>query len=623
MLCKNCGNEIPDGAKFCGNCGFTTENEEVFENTEAPVQSEAVTEEPMQNEAVTEAPAQPEATPAFYASDTPSEGTNFAQASFDQNIAPAKKKKKIAPIIIATVAIVLVVAIVLSIVIINKNKKSQDSDGNLFTVLSRNTDVEEKAQAFVDMYDTHSTKLNTGSKTQIKLNLPEETAKMLDSFLTEKTGVNTNFAALNDLTLDYNISLADSKYQVKMILNCANQTLIEIDEIIDYEEMVMYIGCPTLSDTYLKFPMMSQSDGEFANNTVIMETYQSLLSGEIDVSKLLPTKEELSTIVKTYIGIAKPYLENDSKKASTLTVNNITQDVTEYTMDITEKEMMDMILSVLETAKNDPTIFTIVDRFTSFISENVLPISERFEKITREDFVEAIDKAIAEIKEEEPSSDILFSLVRFVNSDDMIIGRKIYSEGEEVFYHATVTKGSSYASTIELAEFSIDGNGTIADGKKTGTYDISFEDTNITLNVKDFSVNSKGITGSIIYYLDDEVIDKITDNDFFSMFASSAKLGVELKFLTVSETKGAIELNLIAGDKIMAGITFNAEAAPAENISVPSNTTSVENADEWLDNFDEEDLKDIFRNSPLSFFVDLLEKVSNEETHFAPALAHY
>ena len=44
MFCEKCGNQLPDDAKFCANCGAMVEPEE----TAAPVAEAPVAEQPVQ-----------------------------------------------------------------------------------------------------------------------------------------------------------------------------------------------------------------------------------------------------------------------------------------------------------------------------------------------------------------------------------------------------------------------------------------------------------------------------------------------------------------------------------------------------------------------------------------------
>lgn len=67
MFCKNCGTQLPDEAKFCGNCGNPTDNQEPRQ--QIPAQNPCSPGQP--------AYAEPQAPATTPSSDIPSGGLNF------------------------------------------------------------------------------------------------------------------------------------------------------------------------------------------------------------------------------------------------------------------------------------------------------------------------------------------------------------------------------------------------------------------------------------------------------------------------------------------------------------------------------------------------------------------
>ncbi|MBE6737781.1 MAG: zinc ribbon domain-containing protein [Ruminococcaceae bacterium] len=617
MFCKNCGKEIVDNATFCGYCGTQV-------TTSAPAESTATVESE-----VVPAPVAPVAPAIPVAADTPVapvENPQFAQADFGTPAA-TPKKKNFKPLIIASIAVVLVAAIVLTVVLITKksNKKNNSdveaSVGNMVSVLSQNTSLDKKVDAVMDGYNAIASKLSTGTNMQFKINLSDETVELLNSLASSEGGTNVDFGALNETTVNLNAHSKDNLFLVEAALASGGQNLIDVNVIFDVTTTTLYMGSPSLSETYLTLSlddMLDEMDIDsdmLASNSQMMNMYMSLFTGEFDTS-FLPTEAEINTIVNTYADTVIPYLVNDSEVPTTITVDGISQQVTECTMDISTKDVQDILVAVLETLKNDSTVKNIIERTISFLTESGLVDADELGGFSMDQFGTAIDMAISNFKSTPASDEVIMTFVRYVDSNNMIIGRELIIENETILYHATATEGSNYASTFELEDdFRIEGKGTIANGKKTGTLNLTSGYKTITFNIKDFSIDSNGINGSIIYYLEEDMLEDMLDmdNDFVSMLTNGAKPGVELKFSS-TESSGGLELNIVAGDKAMFGMAISAESVNKTDIAVPQNAISYKNAEQWAETIDEEAFMKRIENSPLGFLVTAMTQVNRVES---------
>ncbi len=598
MFCKNCGKEIIDTATFCGYCGSPVTASAPAESAPAPVQSE-----------VAPASVTP-VTPAPVAAQPP----QFAQADFGTPSTPLKKKN-FKPIIIASIAVVLVAAIVLTVVLISKNKNKNDtgsveaSIGNMVNVLSQNTSLDNKVNAVLSGYNTMAEKAKTGTNMQFKVNLSDETVELLNSLAASEGGMDIDFSAINETTVNLNVHSKGNLFLVEAALASGGQNLIDLNAVLDSSTTTLYIGSPSLSQTYLTVSLDDLLDemnidmdrlGMVSN---LLDTYGSMFMGNFDAS-FLPTESEINTIVNTYTGVIIPYLANDSEVPTTITVDGISQQVTECTMDITQKDTQDIAVAVLETLKNDSTVKTVIERVISFLSD--IGMAGELDGFSMSQFTAAIDMILPNLKSAPGSDEVIMTLTRYVDSNNMIVGRKLFVEGEKIFYHATATNGSNYASIYEFVEDSLEikGKGTITNGKKTGTLTYTEGYEEITLNLKDFSIDANGINGSIIYYLDEDMVEDMLDMDssVVSMLTNGAKPGVELKFST-TEDSGGIELNLVAGDKAMLGVAITAQSVAKTDISVPQNTMSYRNAEQWAETIDEEAFMKRIENSPLGFLI--------------------
>ena len=592
MFCKYCGQEITPNTKFCGNCG-------------SPVD-----ETPSQN---TDAPAQYEATPETPVSDTYVDNNSFAQADFDIVTAPAKKKFKFKPLLISGIALVLVTAIVLTIVIFKKNKNDtvtsiESSVGTIVTALSQNTSIDKKVTTVVDGLLDIADNVKTGTDVEFKINLSDETAELLNSVVAEETGENVDFGALNETSVKISYHAKDNFMLFEAALNSGGQDLIDARVIVDTKEYVVYIGSPSLSSTYLSISIedLLEEMGLDSSSAELVKVYLPILLKNLDTS-ILPSRGEIEELVDTYSKAIISCLDTDREGSTTITVSGISQNVTESVIEVTEGDIQKITLNLLKTFQNDDNAKGILEKSLSLLSK--LGIDELGNvSMTNIEFGLAAIISSMESSADFSSEVVVMTLTRYVDSNNMIVGRNLVVEDETILYHATATNGNKYATIFEVQDsVTIEGQGTVTNGKKTGTYIVNDGIDTITFNLKDFSIDSNGINGSFIYYIDDEMMDEVFDGNssVISSLTKGAKPGFEFKFSN-SESSSGFEYNLIAGEKVLFGISINAKSTARTNISAPQNSMSIREADRWLETIDEDAFMERIEKSPLGFLVSMI-----------------
>ena len=616
MFCKNCGKPLPDGTKFCTACGTQL----AAAQPAAPVEATPVVTTPAQVTAV-EAPAQVTAPVVTAVVTAPSQdtatddipvhdatgvvsenGEYFAQADFEAEAAIKKKKKKKKAILLSTISIVLVVAIALPLFLIfgkkNDNLMSVAMD-TLFT-LNSNVEMSEKAKALANLYGAMIEASEEGSEVELSLNASDTVIGMIEGAL-GASGTKMDLDWIKDTVINYHYDMSGEIGSVGGAVTIDGDEIINVEAIIDSTTNTLFFGIPTLTDTYLS---QTIDHDEMRNvTTEAFSMYQSMLSAG-GATEFLPTGDELVNIIDNYADIIDECFQHDKESDITLNVNGIRQDVTMFTMDVTDRDLLNAAIEILELAKDDQDILDVLEKMETFFVEQDLMSKSEASMITNE-FVSSVTTTILDAKDalSDCTGEVLFSLVRYVDDDNMIVGRDLSVEDEQVLYHATAIDGDDYASILEMSNMCIEGKGTIDGDAKTGDYVIYASDNKVLeYALKDFKLNDYGPNGSVIVYLPDEAMERLGANDTISSYLSGMKVGIELKFESTKNSFG-FELNVVTGSEVLigCGIKFSDYSGKT---SAPTDSVSFENADKWLKTIDVAEVLDKLSDTAIGDIIN-------------------
>lgn len=577
---------------------------------------------------------------------------SFAQVTFETPASVIPKPKfKFKPFLFSGIAVVLVAAIVTGAVLIKKNKnKVEPSEAKaaavaLYDTMSENSTPAEKTKALSEVYGLLTSKNATGAEGKVGLNISDKMITTLESLMSSSGMSGFDLDWLKSMSVALKINSVDNKTQIIATLYNGNNRLLDGEAILDTQNNTLYLGVPTLSSTYISMSLdaldsimafmegYEEMDSLLSNPEAYMvESIINSVLSDPEFLETLPTEEEFLEFLNRYADIIVKELPFDSQKSTTITVGSITEAVTEYTLDATEKDIQNLSIAVLTSLKTDPMITGYMDRLTDYV-ENTLSTSAG--DIAGE-YADALDETINEVQSAKASDNVLFTFVRYVDGENNIAGRKLIVEENAVsndkteasvesvkpdsivttpsksqkvvaIYHAIAKNAGNYESTFEVADkFKISGKGTISGNKKTGNYTISAGEGEVfSYRLRDFVIDSRGINGSVIIDLPKEATQDLMDNELFSSIISGMDMGLELKF-TSSDVSFRLDVNLVAGNDTIIGVYFSSTLTSVSSIRIPSNT--VDDIDDWASTINQDSLMNLLGKSP---FKEIMEAATN------------
>lgn len=582
MNCKNCGNPLDKGVKFCTSCGQPVEPENSEEiNSQEPVVEETTSAE------ITE---------------TPVEENAFVNPEFNNERKPKKGAKKR---VIAIIAVVVALALTLGVVFnLDYFKgfwvKNFGSDTEYYCYVEQKNFAEGK-DSIVRVYGTYRNALtgkdSLSSKASLNFTIGEDLQKLLGS---------DELKALSDISLNLTNNQKEQLSQVILDLTLGDTKIVDLDVIADALGGKMYLGIPSLTDTYAAGTVEMNEDMQIIYDPKLWES--------------LPTDSLVGEILDKYIEVVLGSIDNVTSSTETVTIDGVSEEYTILEYKITEKTVLGIGQKALQALKDDAEIKTIIKDIEKYGVENKL-LDEDDDAYG--EFLKGVNEAIEEIAEAKEDADNENGIIiaTYVNSSHEIAGRKLSIANDsqtnaQALYYITVQDGADFATKFEIADVvSIEGKGQ-KDGEATnGSYTLKVSGKKlVTVQLTDYdaSNSSEGIvSGKIKISPEKELFENLGLDSMYSSLIGMYDPALEI-VIDTDEDASKLELNILGKDKVMLGISYNYEKTNSADIKVPNKTveTNFENLDEWLDTLDFEKLKANLKKAGLpSEYVDMFENI--------------
>lgn len=441
------------------------------------------------------------------------------------------------------------------------------NDKDYFQTLTYNylSDVTAALSKGYDAYMSGFKGGSAGAKVGMTLTLGDPVLDLLE----DAAGGAMDFGFLSKVSLDMDVGSKDQLTQTKMALGLNGKDIATVTMLMDMANYAMYMGVPELNSTYIKMDLMEAMGG--MNGSAA--SMQGMMAAAAQFVDELPSGAELETLINRYVKAALGELDNVKREKTTLEAGGLEQECAKMTVKIYEKDALDMAKAVLTTAKNDKDLKKIIEDVVSAAADMA---GESIDASSiYNDFTEMIDSALDQLEYEyEELDDEYIELVMYIDANHSVIGADLSisdgSIGDVHFY--TVTEGKNFASEliVENAGLEVTGEGTIGNGKITGTYNVEVqgEDT-LTLEVKDLDAEG----GTITLKPAESIMNNIT---------GGADLPFEDIALEIKLDKDGIELNALSGSKKLVGIALTVKESSIGSVKLPTKYVDGTDTDELM-----------------------------------------
>lgn len=312
MFCKNCGAQVPDGTKFCPECG--TELTSQTTNDVGQIN-----------------------------------GT--IQTGTTQNTPKRKFSLKWALLIVAVLCVGT--AAFAAPKIVRKIKMAAMSPEEYYRYVEKNN-LNEHLDALLSGYDMSLEQMKKdtyGAHQTMKLDL-SDTAKSLLS----ATGV--DFTNLKTIEIDLDSSMNKDKIGYKAALMSEDEQLIAANVIMDGKAGDMYIQIPEFSESYIRIP--SDQLSESSDSSDVSKSIKTMT----DLGDKMPSRKEINEITDLCIDTALNDLTNiKEEKDANVSAEGIDEKATNYVITLNQKDAQKCVKDVAGKLKDNKTLKDVITRF--------------------------------------------------------------------------------------------------------------------------------------------------------------------------------------------------------------------------------------------------------------------
>lgn len=576
MFCKECGNELKDGAMFCGKCGTKV----VSENAEDVV-----------NAAATEEATSAEETPA---EETPVEETPIEEAPVEEapvEEAPAgnapqepivKKKKKLPKALIAVAAVVVILGggfLLFKDAIMNKLMDFMPAETQLQSAYKNMAQNLGETTGEIVTEVTEVADTSEGTVTGIlSISLGDSVKSMLQSASSVDLGdISTVYAS-------YQVAYSDSQFQYDLAVGLEETSLLSANMVMDMEEGLISISVPELSDTAIEMSFdadMGIDMEEFNMQMQQSEYYMSMLED------VLPDAELIEEMVPRYVEAVIKAIDDVEREKTTLEVEGVSQKATSLTININAELIKNIGVAIAEELADDDSLKDYLKSIlsTTGVAGEESLADEVFEQ-GYESIVTGVETAFAELAEEFTAE---IKIVTWVDSDNEIIGIEVADfmefvqaeDGKDVAAKLVVTEPGAE----EIMKVTVIGQESGDEFAGDITIYVESEEV-LTIKV------DKYISTDDKFELDASIT--VTAEMFEEITGMDNPLGdITLRAeISSTEEKGNITLSAIVAGSEWVSVSFMGTSDDEADITYPEDVMSIEEIEDWVGTIDCADLID-------------------------------
>lgn len=369
---------------------------------------------------------------------------------------------------------------------------------------------------------------------------------------------------LKEINLDLDVGMDGQKQAIQMALGLKGQHIITANLLMNMADSVMHIGLPELNDQWLKI-----ESGENVPNVITGGMSSTAMLAEL--ADALPDAETLTKVLDRYIALILAGLKNVDQTTTTLEVGGVKQECTVLTLKLYEEDALNIVKSVLNTAKDDPDLKKIIENFANGVEEMAGEDVGADEAYA--DFKEGVEDLLADLEEEtEFDTESPLVIETYVDKNHNVIGMKVNepsSQGSKrgMVYFYNLTEGNKTAFEFAIPsdvddtdDFKISGTGTKTGGKTSGTYTVTMQGMDM-VTVKIADLNEEAGTITLAPNMDmfpGEVEDML------------GELALEIKL-----SADGIALNILGDNEQLLGIVLKAVDSDGPSLDAPSNAVDI------------------------------------------------
>ena len=522
MFCPHCGNSLPDGARFCINCGSQVKPDApaaVEQQVPPPQQAwqpqpqQTWDPQPQQNwqpqqpqQSWDPQPQQPQQswdpqpqqtwqTPQQSWQPQPQQSwQSQQQARQEPYAAPSvqpvpvtpKSKKKLTAILISAGAILVVAALILAFFtpLSNFFRRTVSSPESYYQYVEKRSSSKLSDDAG-DYYEAFVPAQETLSGRSLDAELTLTLGDGLKQLLADSAQMDLDW--FKDASVHVTSALGEDLGSANVDLSINGKQIINADGILDLEKLELLCRIPMFSSEYFRAPLedvgyMMPADLDELLESEEFNQYQKILDA-------MPKDDQVRKLIERYSGLITKQIETVEKGEQTIEVQGVSQKCTKLTATIDNETMLKIVKAVGEELLEDKDVEKIVVNMASALGEMSGEEDADYGKEVYEEMLEKIRELLDEAENSEEEIDNVESVV-FVDNSGKVIGRVLQLQ-DNVLEYLRPEDGEKFGLRLNVisdyASFTLTGDGLDRSGKIFGNFVLEYEGEELaTIEIEDF-----------------------------------------------------------------------------------------------------------------------------------------
>lgn len=500
------------------------------------------------------------------ASENPSFGVNQPVKNPKSKKAKKAKSGKGGKGIIAVVAVVLVAVVALGVIFwgnISRFFQRNFGDPTAYLQDVEKDNVAAAADDFAAAYDQMMTGYavqNPSANYTLTLEVSDTMISLLETSLASE-GMNVDLSWVENITLSPRVEMYENTLRYDIGVGLNSTTLATVSMIWDVESGMIYVGIPELHDTYIAIDTYEMF-GYGANDVAeAMAMSQALTQTFVEA---LPESEDMKELIVKYMGIVIDSFSDAEKEKRSVEVDGLEQDLMVVSVDLSQKDILKLVIDILEEAKDDKLVEDILNDF-----EDAMVSLYGYELGLYESFSYGVEGALEDLEYglDEVGTTTFLTIDTYIDSKDIVVGRTItVKEGREKisFYYITITEGDEWAFEAEAGELFISGSGTVNGDARSGSYTVSVSGTDyVTVKLDNCVTSGSAFTGTIRIIPESVVYDMAGLSGPYSSILNQAALAL-------SFTNNSVTVGIETAGTTFVAFTLSGEVSEAKPIALPA-----------------------------------------------------
>ena len=626
MVCKVCGAEVVEGAKFCPSCG--TPVEKTVEAAAETIMDRVIGDE-IPGEAIPADPAPdyPDPTPVYQdpapvyqdptpvypepAEPEPLGGGPVPPPADPGPVFPGdepepekpKKKKWLIPAI-AAAAVIVVVALILLIPRLLANAGKPVDQYHKVELKGLKSVSDSAANYYGNLLAMGDKADDFGLTGSAELNIDEEFFDLVGSG-------GEDLSWLKTLRMEYELNKKDDLTGGAVTLKLNKDKLTTANLLLDLKEQMIYLQAPDISKNFLGADLEDMTDSAMGSlryylpsslywtlRSVLSDTDPEAAEQVQAVLEALPTQEQFKKLLDKYLEIAVNSIENVERDKDTLEAGEVSAQYTTLTVTINEKAAMKIVENVLTELKKDKDVKDYIQKLSKALEEDP--------EDTYEAFIESLDETLEAIEDTrengDPDSKQKIVMTLYVDGKGNIAGREIRTNFDSniKFRYAVPVKGGKIGIDISLKEDSETLFALAGTGKISGS-SVSFDAALKVQGSKLLEISAEKIDGAKLKkgYFKGSVTLKPGADLMYLLFKMSGseermfkKMSLTLDLDTAKNTSN-VKLILNYEDSPLVSLALSGKSGSAKKVSPVKDYLESE---EWVEELNGKDLKAFLKN---------------------------